>query len=397
MADSIHSLLAEMADELDTNRRCLMGDSSLVHPLADRARAALAAEPAGEGSQMADPIRAALERLVTAYDTNEGLPIEEWLQMARAALAAAPPAPAEPGTDAVLTLAAIIRQAAGNGLPGAARLAELILSHPDAAGVFQPPEPAPAADGEREELAADLDECANSCVLAEKHNWAKHMRRAAALLRELETIAFAASDYLCAKKFPAFASEHGGLDLLEANLSRLVAHFEHGPRPVPGVDVPGPDGDYGGLQELCNAEGVDVRIGAPLLRRALAAWKQTTAPAPDPLTPPADREAEELAQFLDDCACAHFAHGRPQFARAAALLRQPAPAPVPVPVSWALGPWERPGWCDAEGRCWFAAPVAGVNEARWTLTEPLARLKRETFFLPHWAIPQPPQGEEVAE
>ena len=45
-------------------------------------------------------------------------------------------------------------------------------------------EPAPAGDGEREELAADLDECADSCVLAEKHNWAKHMRRAAALLRE---------------------------------------------------------------------------------------------------------------------------------------------------------------------------------------------------------------------
>ena len=104
------------------------------------------------------------------------------------------------------------------------------------------------------------------------------MRRAAALLRQLETIAFAASDYLCAKKFPAFASEHGGLDLLEANLSRLVAHFEHGPQPVPGVDVPGPDGDYGGIQEICNAEGVDVRIGAPLLRRALAAWKQTQPP-----------------------------------------------------------------------------------------------------------------------
>jgi hypothetical protein len=37
---------------------------------------------------------------------------------------------------------------------------------------------------EHEELAADLDECADSCVLAEKHNWAQHMRRAAALLRE---------------------------------------------------------------------------------------------------------------------------------------------------------------------------------------------------------------------
>ena len=134
-------------------------------------------------------------------------------------------------------------------------------------------EPAPAGDGEREELASALEVTGSHEIPSYEK-----LRRAAALLRELETIAFAASDYLCAKKFPAFASEHGGLDLLEANLSRLVAHFEHGPQPVPGVDVPGPDGDYGGIQELCNAEGVDVRIGAPLLRRALAAWKQTQPP-----------------------------------------------------------------------------------------------------------------------
>jgi hypothetical protein len=47
-----------------------------------------------------------------------------------------------------------------------------------------PPAPIRVADGEREELAADLDECADSCVLAEKPYWAKPMRRAAALLRQ---------------------------------------------------------------------------------------------------------------------------------------------------------------------------------------------------------------------
>ena len=88
----------------------------------------------------------------------------------------------------------------------------------------------------------------------------------------LQQIAHAASDYLCGKRFPAFAEKHGGLDLLEAQLARLLAHLEHGPRPVPGVDVPGPDGDYGGLDELCAAEGVDPRIGAPLLKRAREAW-----------------------------------------------------------------------------------------------------------------------------
>ena len=39
---------------------------------------------------MSNTIRAALERLVRAYDNNEGLPIAEWIATARAALAAEP-------------------------------------------------------------------------------------------------------------------------------------------------------------------------------------------------------------------------------------------------------------------------------------------------------------------
>lgn len=39
-----HALITEMADELDHNRQCLLDDRRLTHPLADRARAALAAE-----------------------------------------------------------------------------------------------------------------------------------------------------------------------------------------------------------------------------------------------------------------------------------------------------------------------------------------------------------------
>lgn len=41
MAD-FRALCAELADELDHNRQCLLDDRSLTHPLADRARAALA-------------------------------------------------------------------------------------------------------------------------------------------------------------------------------------------------------------------------------------------------------------------------------------------------------------------------------------------------------------------
>jgi hypothetical protein len=81
-------------------------------------------------------------------------------------------------------LAAIIRQAAGNGLPGAARLAELILSHPDAASVFQPPAPAPAADGEREELADRLGWIAAQLADIGWGDDSTSVGRAAALLRQ---------------------------------------------------------------------------------------------------------------------------------------------------------------------------------------------------------------------
>lgn len=99
---------------------------------------------------MVDPVREALRILLNEIDDLSVLrtvpDLRNAVEDARTALAAEPPAPAEPDTDAVLTLAAIIRQAAGNGLPGAARLAELILSHPNVARVFQPPAPAPAAE-----------------------------------------------------------------------------------------------------------------------------------------------------------------------------------------------------------------------------------------------------------
>jgi hypothetical protein len=110
------------------------------------------------------------------------------IAFAESALAAEPPAPAEPDTDAVLTLAAIIREVDGNNSLGAAALAEAILAHPNAASVFQPPAPAPAADGEREEreeLATFLTKEAVAMDYWFESDTAKKVRRAAALLRQL--------------------------------------------------------------------------------------------------------------------------------------------------------------------------------------------------------------------
>jgi hypothetical protein len=49
MTADTRDLLSRMADELDHYRQLLSDDRREVHPLAVEARAALAAEPVGEG------------------------------------------------------------------------------------------------------------------------------------------------------------------------------------------------------------------------------------------------------------------------------------------------------------------------------------------------------------
>jgi hypothetical protein len=161
----------------------------------------------------------------------------------------------------------------------------------------------PSSPGFYAELVEDLREQANHgyCEFISGDD----LRRAADLLECLEQVAYAASDFICGTRFPEFANEHGGIDRLMADLCRLVAQFEHGPRPVPGVDVPGPDGDWGGLAELCNAEGVDLRIGVPLLQRAREAWKYASQAAPVP----AD---ELLAAYRSGAADATLAQPAPE-------------------------------------------------------------------------------------
>jgi hypothetical protein len=126
-------------------------------------------------------------------------------------------------------------------------------------------------------------------------------------------------------------------ELLRAAISRYGTTHPRpipNPAPVPGVDFPGPDGDWGGIQELCEAEGVDPAIGIPLLVRAREAWQLTH------------------------------------------------PRPIPV----AERPWEREGFCDARGLCWWTVRTGEV----WTLCRPSARATYG-WMLPFFAIPLPAQ------
>jgi len=83
-------------------------------------------------------------------------------------------------------------------------------------------------------------------------------------------------------------------------------------------------------------------------------------------------------------------HSALEYARAAIAAdraRYARPAIEPVPVS--ERPWEREGWCDAEGRCWM------VNELlEWAFRKQYKSLDSYYFhgythLLPHWALPVP--------
>ena len=73
----------------------------------------------------------------------------------------------------------------------------------------------------------------------------------------------------------------------------------------------------------------------------------------------------------------------------ATQLTEPAKALV-APVNEL--PWNRPGWCDAEGRCWLCN---AYSMGRWNYDTPpdpaqdWGRLGTVTHSAPHWAIPRP--------
>jgi hypothetical protein len=84
--------------------------------------------------------------------------------------------------------------------------------------------------------------------------------------------------------------------------------------------------------------------------------------------------------------------------RAATLLQQlSAPAPVVVPVAVSERPWEREGWCNEKGKCWLQSKIEGD----WRLFNPLNSGLPQlrycfSYSLPFHAIPLPQTGEVEA-
>jgi len=125
-----------------------------------------------------------------------------------------------------------------------------------------------------------------------------------------------------------------------------------------------------------------------LLDRARAALAQ---PEPQGVTEPTD---EELESFLVDVACqnGNMYHADPMILARAVLAHYARPTIKPVPV--AERPWEREGWCDEEGICWWWRPDTPEGNAAWipattALVDELVGVGFFAYSLPHHALPLP--------
>ena len=86
--------------------------------------------------------------------------------------------------------------------------------------------------------------------------------------------------------------------------------------------------------------------------------------------PPADGEAGELVAWLREEATDWANMGQSKesamLTRAADLLQHQHPQPVAVSER----PWERDGWCDADGKCWLETVTLIPDHAVWIKTWP---------------------------
>ena len=152
--------------------------------------------------------------------------------------------------------------------------------------------------------------------------------------------------------------------------------------------------------ELLNCDDGSI-FGKDLVTRAEAALKEAEGKKPtedqldivviaiQSLTPHSSNTDSHNLEAVD--------RGRRILQRAITRWGRPAPAPKPIPVS--ERPWEREGWCDAEGRCWFCN---AYSMGKWTYeTAPDSEqdwkiLGLNTDSLPHWAIARPrPKVKEI--
>lgn len=138
--------------------------------------------------------------------------------------------------------------------------------------------------------------------------------------------------------------------------------------------------------------------------------EQSPAMRPAPLPAPAKPAAAPQSITLEALAeVIRAALAVPQYPEAIAehLLAHPCTGPLLrgqaiTPTRGSERPWERPGWCDAEGFCWAHDPLqydsgwSLVRRSRWVLLHPATEqpFANDCWLLPAGAIQVPAEDDQ---
>jgi hypothetical protein len=168
---------------------------------------------------------------------------------------------------------------------------------------------------------------------------------------------------------------------------------------TPPVPEPGEVGELATLFTVGSSCGGGARLSQDQCRRAATLLQQLSAPAPA-VVPVAVAERLRIAKRgivagynLGHHHTVEGCWGDPDevaddYAEEALQDLGDEPAPAVVPVAVSERPWEKGGWTDLDGECWWCPPD---GPAYWSMANPA--MVYGGWLLPAHALPVPQAGE----
>ena len=117
-------------------------------------------------------------------------------------------------------------------------------------------------------------------------------------------------------------------------------------------------------------------------REVLHRWGR---PTPQPV---ADGEVAELVAWLRESLDCALQSGNSKSIKNHCRLLDLLGRPTPQPVAVSEHPWERDGWCDEQGRCWWTANKPGPLPPSWWMVS-IPQACTDGIMLPAHALPTP--------
>jgi hypothetical protein len=118
--------------------------------------------------------------------------------------------------------------------------------------------------------------------------------------------------------------------------------------------------------------------------------RASAALATPPPEPPTDEAWLRLAAQAFDYAFVDggIGGGESEFLAFARAVLERWGRPTPQPVAVSEHPWERDGWCDEQGRCWWTANKPGPLPPVWWMVS-IPQSCTDGIMLPANALPTP--------